>query len=1390
MHGKWIFILAIGFFLLLTIPENGVQAQTNHQQALNNFWSKLHPKFVKKLETKFGQNIRELAKIEPTASYEIEVIIRVKAGTDLSSFMERMAVRPFVDPLGMQAVIGAVKLGNLEKIISLPEVYRVQLPESIVEPPKPPDPDLPRKPSTQNLGPSLPNMGPQPTDWYEVMEVHRAKAAWAKGFTGKGVKVMVNDSGIDFCHPDLKGTWATADNGWPMMFDGYSMYLSFYDKNFGTKYIADGWADYADTSLTCSSSPCSYKPIGASAANNYTLPGTSKSGTYHIGSHPDKIFQQKFGERVAVLVVDENTPGVYDTVYVDLNRNYNFNDDTPSKKASPTACGTYAGTSYSGGLVYFIADGVHSVPASNWYYGLGAPGNGNLVAFALNDFTEGGGNHGQLCASAVAAQGIINGNAPPFKPLYFNPGDGMVVGGGKDAKLVNNGNHYLSPFVEDAFLFSTKGYDGTPNTADDIQIVSNSFGLSAVDNDGWDLESRLVEEIQRQLGPTLSILKSTGNGGPGYGTIAPFSTPSGIQVGASTEMGSTGWDSITSADQITYGDVIPFSNRGPGARGNIGVHVVAGGAFAAGDLPVNETWSSSPTFNLESAWDDWGGTSRSTPIAAGILALVYDAHYQKYGMWPTHETARAILMAGADNIHNDPLTMGAGMINADKATDIAGGVGSVYALPDNWSAGNYHGKVYPAFANIVFPGQFFTQTFTVRNTGQTSKKILLKSDVLTKSFPDYKFNWTTSPINTEDPYNFNRPNYLMNITNKIPQGTDLMVMKMAQPFSEFDTDSNYAIDNRWVLLAYDWTDVNSNGRLWQDNGNGAVNASEIDAGEYVRFGYAYNYATSQELRVQRPLERMHEGIFLGLIHRQRTNSVPISHLRFVLEFYKHQKWSWLSLNKSSLSIPPGGTATFLATLKVPSNAFPGFYQGAISIDEGIHQSTIPVAVNVATRLENNPIVLAGKTANDSTNGLYNNGVVRGHFNWDWRAESGDWRFFFIDVPEGQAPGSKLLVKTTWEDASPRTDIDTLIMGPTRDTTYSGANPDYYGPYRLEVIGKSPNKNTSAGVWRFDTSSGKAEDWVSAPLQPGLHLIAVHNVLYEGDKFDVPFTITVGKLLMNPYPVQITATNPSGTLDLNMKSNFVFNGFQIDAFGPACPETLQGKVSQGADSWHEISIDHCASLEVNLDGPDGTDLDLSLYDPDEQLVTSSAGSGPDEKVSVKFPENGTWWARVHGYSVPGGPASYQLTLNAMQGNDLWISKLRSRRDDSWQNISATLNYSLPSSTCESGLLLMGPTGGPGAVEAPVTISDCLYIPKSMGLTFSRSGGESLIEIKASGDNCNQPDVIGDRYWIATSIQESGPNKWKATISVLPNTDSTLRKGTVAIGGYTIPVTQNP
>ncbi len=160
-----------------------------------------------------------------------------------------------------------------------------------------------------------------------------------------------------------------------------------------------------------------------------------------------------------------------------------------------------------------------------------------------------------------------------------------------------------------------------PGTEDDTQIMSNSWGFSFIHNDGWDLMSREIDSINRFLNPSLLVLNSSGNGAPGFGTTGHPGPAAGMSVGASTQYGSTGeFDSIASADQITHGDVVSWSGRGPGARGDAGIELLGNGSVGSGAAPLNELFSGAQCL-VHLGWHQPLDTSRRRQRGADVRGV-------------------------------------------------------------------------------------------------------------------------------------------------------------------------------------------------------------------------------------------------------------------------------------------------------------------------------------------------------------------------------------------------------------------------------------------------------------------------------------------------------------------------------------------------------------------------------------------------------------------------------------------------------------------------------------------------------------------------------------------------------------------------------------------------
>lgn len=962
-------------------------------------------------------------------------------------------------------------------------------------------------------GRELPISKPQaPNDWFEMGYDGPTQAAyaWDMGYRGEGVRVAVLDDGVDFAHPDLMGTQAIYNNpdmpeynGWPYIMDPFSMRAWFYDQYFGTDYVASGFPGvmYVDTSYVPTLSYCSgsffcfdYQALDQPAPRTYKFPiFFTKSGQVHVGTHHDESLRDYvWGEQVAVLVTDYYTPYVYDTVFVDLDDDLDFSDEKPVRRADVSTPATLAATrnnpiSYrdmngdgkadlSGGAVYFIADGVHHIPGMQYLFaldllGIAPPGNGDLVA--IHGPWDSGYSHGTQCASNVVGQGNTNALLPLFSDIAPYPGmaSGAVYGAAPKAELVamNHAWSFSGNVTErDAYYLLAFGWDSVDQTGyhfwygvgytdqDAIQASSHSYGYSATDNDGWDQLSYVAEDVMMYWAPYHQMLFSTGNGGAGYGTAAPPSPQWGIGVGASTEYGSTGWDSITSTAQINFNDMVWFSNAGPGMRNGTGADVLAGGAFAAGAEELNyytaDMWG---VLDGNLSWVSWGGTSRSAPTALGVIALIYQAYKDKHGDFPDNQTAKALLMAGSRDVFNDVFRQGAGAVNAKYSVGMASGTWGAYPSWESfsWTPGDYRGETYPGFAQVTTPGSHWEKSFSLVNDSANDVNVDLSTTYLQLvDSQTITFDVTKDMVLAESAYgSSNRDNFYkafnffipitgptpewQNVT--IPPDTELMVVRQIFPYNQFDVGGNYTWDNRFYLTIYNWTDVNGDGNVWEDkDGNGVVNfindptslptidggielawndpRTELDRWEFGRFGYSRPVGNTQEHSVQDPLNRMKDGMFIGVRHLYTSAGLNSATYPIVLtyrfDFYKKADVPWLNTDVSNLVVPAGGFASFNGIVDVPADMPYGDYAAAIEANISSNvpiagfdpdeqkNIIIPVTLHVAAEFSGGSLTLGGQEAFDhDADTTYNNGAVRGHFDWSWREESGDWRAFYLDV---------------------------------------------------------------------------------------------------------------------------------------------------------------------------------------------------------------------------------------------------------------------------------------------------------------------------------------------------------------------------------------------------------
>ncbi len=476
----------------------------------------------------------------------------------------------------------------------------------------------------------------------------------------------------------------------------------------------------------------------------------------------------------------------------------------------------------------------------------GCPDSGELVLFA-GPFTAGY-THGTQCASNVAGQGVVSGglSAPAFRQ------GGMVQGAAPDAGIMDLGTFYQTFFDEDHYMVAALGYDGIPESGDEVQVATNSYGNFTQMWGSWGYTGRLITAINLVLSPSTMYVFSGGNEGPGYGPQEGEAGPTIIKAGTSTQFGSTNWDSITDIDQVMYGDPSSFGAKGPNRDGSAGLDILGNGGRGAGDEGINYYG-----FNGAESWATWGGTSRSAPVVGGNLALLYQAFHDRYGRWPTWDEVMPIVKSSATDSVSSPFLQGAGVLNADRATDVAAGIYGVYATPDEWQVGDWEGTEYLSFAKTAWAGESYTKTYTVVNPSGYEMEVDLSDSVMTL-ISSQEMTFTTASQTEESPFNFHSPDYVMELDPEmIPEDTEVMVVRYVHPYSTFDPVYDFSADpnSSWRFLLYNWTDANGDGSLWEDlDGNGVVN--HVGNGEFDNDGFERLEQKLQSLTTESAKETM------------------------------------------------------------------------------------------------------------------------------------------------------------------------------------------------------------------------------------------------------------------------------------------------------------------------------------------------------------------------------------------------------------------------------------------------------------------------------------------------------------------------------------------------------
>ncbi|HUU23101.1 MAG TPA: S8 family serine peptidase [Phycisphaerae bacterium] len=384
---------------------------------------------------------------------------------------------------------------------------------------------------------------------------------------------------------------------------------------------------------------------------------------------------------------------------------------------------------------------------AGYLWGLGITGSG--VEVAVVDVFAADGTHPAISGNFLGAFNFavgptfvsdhataVAGAAASTNPTYTGvaPGTGLWSGQTTNRGTITKTRNQT--VAAETFAQGLGGLNGNPA---EIITMSISMGGATHGLDQWSLG---LDHIVDTNGAVVTV--AAGNDGPGGGTLGGL--PSGaynvITVGAT---GGTGQD--VSED---YGQMAPYSSRGPTADGRSKPDIVAPGSQIV--LPT-----------LHGLWGEGSGTSFATPIVAGGAALLVDMGRQ-LGHTTDPRVVKSVLLNSATKLPgwshtpSEPLdpAQGAGQMNlwsahrqylsAEQDAGAVSGIGwdlGAISGPDE----TFYCLDLPAPAGAVITATL-TWNRTVTTDSEDIDKVVYSADPLADL--DLKLYLADDPVNPVD----------------------------------------------------------------------------------------------------------------------------------------------------------------------------------------------------------------------------------------------------------------------------------------------------------------------------------------------------------------------------------------------------------------------------------------------------------------------------------------------------------------------------------------------------------------------------------------------------------------------------------------------------------------
>ncbi|MBO7748481.1 S8 family serine peptidase [Paenibacillus sp. MWE-103] len=548
--------------------------------------------------------------------------------------------------------------------------------------------------------------------------------AWERGYTGKGLKVGVIDTGIDYLHPDLAGNYVEG---------GYD----------AINQDDDPYEDLPDGDYEGSYHGTHVSGTIAGTASNQAAGHVQKGVAYDAKLYAYKVLGPEGG--TSAQVIDGIEHAVEDKMDV---INLSLGSDLEKDPNSPDAIAV--NNAVLAGVVAVVANG-NAGAGNQYYYSMGSPASAQLAisvgAVTSESIRVAGRVRSEVGTTANEAHMDLMSwttDKENFNEMFGDaPIKGVYVGLGSNDEYQGLAKDYLA----DKIVFISRG---NLTFDEKVKIAAKHGAKAAVIFNGNAIdpninEPDLSEDIKDRNGPIGPV----GFLGDSYDYIPTFDMAGDTGRMLARELKAHPNETLLFTMKNDFektpaaGDFMAdFSSRGPNSDGNYGIKpdLSAPGVQIFSSVPAYG--KANPDASYDQAYAKLSGTSMATPHVAGLALLLKQAH----PAW-TPTDIRAALANTAEEIVDqdgtpyDVYSQGAGRVDVMNAIDTRAIIESLDEITI------YDDKMSPT----VIPSEASSVSFGLMQPGEeAAKPIRVKN--LSEASVTYSAEVVLHPSVTSDPH--------------------------------------------------------------------------------------------------------------------------------------------------------------------------------------------------------------------------------------------------------------------------------------------------------------------------------------------------------------------------------------------------------------------------------------------------------------------------------------------------------------------------------------------------------------------------------------------------------------------------------------------------------------